>query len=416
MKRLLAVSWEMPPMYGPRATQVSRVLGQLAGMGWRPAAVCLAPRPGGRHWFNGIASDAPAGVELVRVPSPEEWLAVRAVWRVVPGLRDFPDATRVWVPRAARAAVRIAAAGDCAGLITFAQPWSDHLVGLRVKRATGLPWVAHFSDPWADSPYATPRQRSIWRRMEEEVVREAAAVVFVTEETAALVMAKYPDAYRDKVAVVPHGFVARADDAAAASVGNRRPLRLVYAGRFYAGIRTPVPLLQAVAQLNARDPLAGALEILFVGPHVQEFGRDATALGLDSLVRFGGRVPPAEAARAAADADVLLVIDAPSNGPSVFLPSKLVDYLPFRKPILGVTPEPGASARLLRRLGCPVAPPDDVDAIANALAGLVRRWRDGTLAVGASFDTVAAEFEIGRTARVLHDVLIRAFDDRRRAS
>jgi len=65
VKRLLAVSWEMPPMYGPRATQVSRVLGQLAGMGWRPAAVCLAPRPGGPHWFKGIASDAPAGVELV---------------------------------------------------------------------------------------------------------------------------------------------------------------------------------------------------------------------------------------------------------------------------------------------------------------------------------------------------------------
>src|SRR6185295_13505704 len=146
-----------------------------------------------------IAPDAPPGVELVRVPSPEEWLAVRAAWRVVPGLRDFPDATRVWVPRAARAAVRIAAAGDCAGLITFAQPWSDHVVGLRVKRATGLPWVAHFSDPWADSPYATPRQRSIWRRMEDEVVREVDAIVFVTDETAELVMAKYPDGYRDKV-------------------------------------------------------------------------------------------------------------------------------------------------------------------------------------------------------------------------
>jgi len=416
MKRLLAVSWEMPPMYGPRAMQVSRVLDRLAGMGWRPAAVCLAPRPGGPHWFAGMASDAPAGVELVRVPSPEEWLAVRAAWRVVPRLRDFPDATRVWVPRAARAAARIAEAGDCAGLITFAQPWSDHLVGLRVRHTTGLPWVAHFSDPWADSPYATPRQRSIWRRMEEEVVRQAAAVVFVTEETAELVMAKYPDAYRDKVSVVPHGFVARANDLAPRSVDNRRPLRLVYAGRFYAGVRTPVPLLRAVARLNAREPLAGALEILFVGPHVQEFEQDAAGLGLDALVRFRGRVPPAEAAQAAADADVLLVVDAPSDGPSVFLPSKLIDYLPFRKPILGVTPESGASARLLRRLGCPVAPPDDVDAIANALAGLVRRWREGTLAVGESFDAVAAGFEIGRTARALHDVLIRAFDDRRRVS
>jgi glycosyltransferase involved in cell wall biosynthesis len=413
MRRLLAVSWEMPPMYGPRATQVSRVLGQLAGLGWRPTTICLAPRPGGPHWFNGIAPDAPLGVELVRVPSPEEWVAVRAAWRVAPRLRDFPDATRVWVPRAAHAAVRIAAAGDCTGMITFAQPWSDHLVGLRVRRATGLPWVAHFSDPWADSPYATPHQRSIWRRMEEEVVREATAVVFVTEETADLVMAKYPGGFRDKVSVVPHGFDSRLHGSAPRPADNRRPLRLVFAGRFYAGIRTPTPLLRALARLNARDPLAGQLEVLFIGPHVQQYERDAAVLGVDSLVQFRGRVPPAEAARAAADADVLLVIDAPSDGPSVFLPSKLIDYLPFKKPILGVTPASGASARLLRRLGCPVAPPDDVDAIAAALAGLVRRWREGTLAVGASFESVAAEFDISRTARVLHDVLIRAFDERR---
>ena len=252
--------------------------------------------------------------------------------------------------------------------------------------------------------------------MEEEVVREASAIVFVTEETADLVMSKYPADFRGKVVVVPHGFASRVDHGASRPVDSRRPLRLVYTGRFYDGIRTPVPLLRALAQLNVRDPLAGVLEISFVGPHVQQYERDAAALGVDSLVRFRGRIPPAEAARAVADADVLLVIDAPSDGPSVFLPSKLIDYLPFRKPILGVTPQSGAAADLLRRLGCPVAPPHDVEAIASALADLVGRWREGTLDVGASFDGVAAEFEIARTARALHDVLIRAFDDRDRSS
>jgi hypothetical protein len=150
---------------------------------------------------------------------------------------------------------------------------------------------------------------------------------------------------------------------------------------------------------------------LFLGPGVEQFKRDATALGVASLVRFRGRVPSDEAATAAAEADVLLVIDAPSSGPSVFLPSKLIDYLPFRKPVLGVTPEPGASARLLRRLGCPVAPPDDVGAIASTLADLILRWRSGTLDVGESFDRVAAEFDIRHTTRLLHDVLIRAFDE-----
>jgi hypothetical protein len=93
----------------------------------------------------------------------------------------------------------------------------------------------------------------------------------------------------------------------------------------------------------------------------------------------------------------------------VFLPSKLVDYLPLRKPIVGITPEPGASARLLRRLGCPVAPPDDVAAIASVLDGLVEQWRAGTLGVSESFDRVAAEFDIRATAGLLNAALTRAF-------
>ena len=37
--------------------------------------------------------------------------------------------------------------------VSFAQPWTNHLVGMRLHRDSGLPWVAHFSDPWIDSPY-----------------------------------------------------------------------------------------------------------------------------------------------------------------------------------------------------------------------------------------------------------------------
>jgi hypothetical protein len=413
----------MPPMYGSRATQVSRTLRQLAALGWRPKAVCLAPRRGGPHWLNGGSVDPPAGVELVRVPSAQERFAVRALWRIIPPLRDFPDTARVWVSRAA-AAARAATADECAGLITFGPAWSSHLVGLRIRQQTGLAWVAHFSDPWADSPYATRRQRSIWRPMEEQVIRESAAVVFVAHETLDLVMAKYPDEWRRKAFVVPHGFEGPLVDGAGGhgldsgtdgpdDRGALRPLRIVHTGRFYDGLRTPLPVFKALAELNAREKLAGSLEVLFVGPHASQFARDAAALGVAPLVRFQGRVPPAEAVRIASGADVLLVIDAPSVGRSVFLPSKLIEYLPCRKPILGVTPEQGASASLLRRLGCPVAPPDDVAAIASELGRLVERWREGPLEVGEAFDGVAAEFHIARTTRVLHDILIRAFEEHR---
>jgi hypothetical protein len=402
----------MPPMYGPRATQVARTVNELASLGWQSTVVCLDPRRGGPHWRDGVDASFASGVHALRVPSPEEWLLVRAAWRVVPALRDRPDSKWVWIGRAARAAERAIEMTKFDGLMTFGQPWSDHLVGLRVRRATKLPWIAHFSDPWADSPYlgSSHAQRHSARRMEEDVVREASAVVFVTTQMADLVMKKYPEAWRDKVAVVPHGFETAGRATAERTRRETGPMRLVYTGRFYDGLRTPVSLLQALARIHAKDPLAGVLDVSFVGPHVTGFAGEAARLGLDSFVHFRGRVQPSEATATAGAADALLVIDAPTDGPSPFLPSKLVDYLPLRKPILGITPPAGAAAELLGRLGCPTAPPDDVDAIENAVTCLVRQWRDGNLSVPPQFDRVAAEFDIRHTTAQLNGVLTRVFE------
>lgn len=394
-------------MYGPRATQVAAVLRELPALGWCSTVVCLAPRRGGPHWRSGETPEPIPGVEYRRVPSPQDWWIARAARRFVPALRDRPDPARLWIAGATRAAIDAAQANRFAALITFAQPWSDHLVGFRVQRTTGLPWIAHFSDPWAASPYATTAQRARWRTLEADVIAGATSIVFVTAETADVTMKAYPEGWRQKVAVVPHGFDPRSTPT---SSDRRTPerMRLVYTGRFYAGIRTPLPLLRALALVTREDAFRHAFDVVFVGPHVDAFRADARALGVETSTTFTPRVPPAQAAAYAASADVLLVIDAPSDVPSMFLPSKLVEYLAFRTPILGITPVHGASATLLRRLGCEVAAPDDIDAIAASLRELATRWRSGTLTVGADFDRVAAEFDIRCTARQLADVLDRA--------
>jgi len=398
-RRLLAISWDMPPLSGPRAVQVSRTLKQLVPLGWESWVVCFWPRSSRYIQDPALASrlSAPAGVTLVPVPSLEERLVFRTLWRVLPPLKMLPDEKWVWIAAAARAAKRLAAERRFDALVTFAQPLSDHLVGLRVHRATGLPWVAHFSDPWTDSPYLRGArwQRRLWKKLEAEVVREADALVFVNTQTANRVMQKYPGEWRRKAHVIPHGFD-RSEPRADPAPRDER-LTIVHTGRFYDGVRTPESLLRALGTLAARRPLRRELRLVFVGTPVPSHGRLAAALGLDGVVEFTGRLTFAESARWAAAADVLLLIDAPADE-NLFLPSKLIDYLPAGKPILALTPCRGASADVIRALGYPVVAPDDEPAIIKAIEALLDEKQHGGLGPSAVHDEVADCYDIRRTA------------------
>jgi glycosyltransferase involved in cell wall biosynthesis len=408
MKRLLGVSWEMPPLTGPRATQVTRTMVALAGLGWLSRTVCFSPHSNRYQQDDDVRIEQLSGgaATLIPVRSPEEWFLVRALWRVLPPLKKFPDEKRVWMPGALRAARAALDAEPADVVVTFGQPWTDHLIGLTLKRERGLPWVAHFSDPWVDSPYfragSIARNRSM--QWERDVIANADRVVFVSSYTRDRMMARYPAEWRAKTTVITQGFDDRAR-AIETPATEGRPVRLVYTGRFYDGIRSPEPLLHALDRVNRETPLAGRLEVIFVGGATDEYARLAASLTLGRIVTFTGRVSPNEALDAAARADVLLLIDAPSpSGPSLFLPSKLVDYLPMRRPIVGLTPAAGPSADLLNELGYPVIDPSDEAAIARLVTGLLEP-SSATLRLSPNHDAVAHRYRIGEVAKAFAVVL-----------
>ena len=408
MNQLLAISWEMPPLSGPRAVQVTRSLCQLAALGWQSRVICFGARSNRYQQDYAISPETESGgaVRAIKVPSPEEWLLVRALWRLCPWLKHLPDEKRVWIGRALTASRRALAEQPADLIVSFAQPWSDHLIGLQLHRETRLPWVAHFSDPWVDSPYldGAAWQRRIWSRMERDVVAAATRLVFVNQETADRVMAKYPAAWRARARVVPQGFDPYVPPRPS-RLPRTGPLRVVYTGRFYDGVRTPDMLLAALALLQQRAPLEGRIHVEFVGGSMQPYARTAEQLGLSGVTAFSGRRSPDAARDAAAAADLLLVIDAPSRGPNLFLPSKLIDYLPLRTPILALTPAEGATAGLIHRLGYNRVDPSDPAAIAGALANLIAAHEHGRLNASPTHDAVSQPYDIRETTRALQAVL-----------
>ena len=213
---------------------------------------------------------------------------------------------------------------------------------------------------------------SINATLEQKVIESADLITVTSEETLRLIMGPYSAALRSKALVVPHAFdplLYPRPTSPAASAPEIVTLR--YLGDFY-GPRTPQPLIEALSVLNDRHPeLATRLRVEVVG-QVQRgmLNKELVDRLPSGLLSIRPRVGYVESLRLMRESDVLLVVDAPA-ALSVFLPSKLIDYIGARRPIVAITP-PGAAARVAAQAEGWVASPDDPVACAEAIAGAVQ--------------------------------------------
>jgi glycosyltransferase involved in cell wall biosynthesis len=400
-KKLLAISWCMPPAIFPRSIQVSRLLAQLAQHGWQITVLCDDPIASSTNVvLDSVLAGAYAGkYELIRVPTPH--------LRVSRSGDEIPDHLNLrWQKPALAALKSLFAERNFSAMVTFAQPWVDHLIGLKIRHTVrGVPWIAHFSDPWVDSLYyanINARTMFIWRMMERKVIRSADALLFTNRQALDLVLGKYPMKWKKKASISSHCYDLDLAPVSGA-VPRKTRMRLVYTGNVFTG-RSPDALLQALNILARKMPLHELLQVDFVGSGTS-YQQQADDLGLGCIVTFHGVTPYISALRIAAEADALLLMDAPSITPNPFLPSKVVDYMMFKKIILSLTPENGATADLMRQLEFPVVPPDNSLAIADAIEQLLVSWKSGDLRVSMAYEQVAQRYDVSRVARQFEEIL-----------
>jgi glycosyltransferase involved in cell wall biosynthesis len=405
----------MPPALFPRSIQVARLLKGLRGLGWSTSVVTptlesLAPADTIDRELGELYGDCyvlvPIDLSTADREGGASWRQVVEWWR---GETDkTPD--QLWVMRASRATDHLLRR-PAAALITFAQPWRDHLVGLEVaKRRPRLQWIAHFSDPWVDSLYdadAIDELKAIERAREAAVVERANAVVFTNAYAADLVMKKYPAAWRSKAFVVPHSMdpdLLAAADRLVPPRAEPRPLRLAHVGNLFVGLRTANAVFEAIARLHRERNLEGRLEFVLVGEGsgLYEARCRVFELALESIVAFRSRASHVESLAAMRDSDFLILLDAAAET-NVFLPSKIVDYLMVQRPILGITPSRGASAEVLEARGHLVVAPGDVAAIAGAIAARLQAHESGTTVPVASASD--GQFSLDTTTRQFAAIL-----------
>jgi glycosyltransferase involved in cell wall biosynthesis len=377
--RILAILYCYPPLLVPASICYLKLVVGLRRVGVDVEIVAITPEsfrgPGGID--VSLLEVTPPDVVQHAIRSPESSLWMRGLKRIDRSRRFLcpilEPKKREWTVAAMRRLRRLDLSRYDV-VLSCSQPHANHLLGLELKRRTQRPWVAYFSDPWSDNPYTTyPSERAARynRGLEDTVLREADAVLFTSEEMLRFVAQNHPVLERRKAHVLPHAFVPEWYGPAPERPAGG-PLRLLHTGHFY-GPRTPRPLLDALLRLREAIDLDGRLAITSHGSVAPEHVDWIRAHGLQEVVRFPGNARYLESLALMRAHDVLLLIDAPLEraAESVFLPSKLIDYLGSQQPVIAITPRQGATARVVRDTGgivCALEDPASIDDTLRELA------------------------------------------------
>lgn len=405
--KILAIAYDLPPVLRPQAIQIGRLLYNLPE-GYRLYVATSDDKTAVRD--NGFYSDIGKRFQdTIRLPF-KRGLPAKIFTRIFPVLFQAPDIFKYWHGRAYKDIIARWGGEKFDRIVTFSYPFSSSLLGMRLKKFFGVKWIAFLSDPWADNPHFGYRGLSkiVNRYLERKVLENADKIIFTSPETLESYKKKYP------FIAAKSGFLEHSYDPSLygrPEKNNSPAIVIRHIGSFYKK-RTVEPVLAALSGLlNKNVPGANRIRFEVIGHSPARLKYEQTdiikSMGLEGVVKMAPGAPYLESLRLMRSADLLVLVDAPIDG-SVYLPSKLIDYIGSGTPILAVTPAGGASSRVVKRVGGWSVDPRDTEKIERALEAILSLYESGSLSKFGPKGDSQSEFSIlsakERFVKILEEV------------
>lgn len=424
-KTVLIVAYYYPPLAGIGTLRSLKLARYLPDYGWTP--VVLTPRDG-EHVYKCDASEGDLpGVHVMRtgyfdVPSrlkgilgfrtstplteqsevfsrkpPLPGLARRGL-RMIKSASLFPDARVGWYRAAVREGLAALKIYQPQIIFSTSPPETGHLVARRLKKASGLPWVAELRDLWSDNHQATgwPRWREALDERVERLTLSKADGVVTVNETFARHLAERLGINNGRQTIIPNGY--DPDDFTEAAPASQPRFTISHLGDLYKMSRSPEPLFQAVSRLVTDGKIdREKVCIRFYGLPEESSDREglrqmAAAWGLEDILELHGQVEYQQSLVRQQGSTILLVIEILTERGKGVVPGKIFEHLGARRPTLALVPDKGEAHRLLERTagGKAFDPRAGIAGIEAALAAWYQEWsRTGTVAFEGDEDIIS---------------------------
>lgn len=223
---------------------------------------------------------------------------------------------------------------------SISYPVASHWAALKVKRATGLPWVMQLYDPWADNPYRPFRteyfKKKDWE-MEATAVKEADLIIHTNEKIANLWRERYSEDVSKKIIVLPLTTPIPSVSVSPITHKSTEPLVISHIGNFMLNRRAE-PFIRALSKLLTIHPEYRAkIKVNFIGTVPDEDKKLIEENNLGNIIKLHGTLPIDKCEVFYKDSDLFLVVDG-INPNNIFFPSKILKYFYFQRPVLGISP------------------------------------------------------------------------------
>lgn len=399
-ENVLMIAYQFPPMGGSGVQRTSKFVKNLPSFGYNPIVLTRDTKDVSLI-DETLLKDIGEDVKIYRTKAYDKSDSVSksAIFSKVLARKVLiPDQARLWEKSLHKLSLEIIKNHNIKVIYSTSYPYSDHLLGLHIKKTMGdsIKWVVDFRDEWSNNPYTkdNPHSKSRTEKeflMEKEVLQYADVVIANTP----VMRQNFIDIHNVSTErqkdfyTIPNGY--DIDDFEGL---NREPVKtgkftITYTGALY-GRRKPNYFFQAVKELVEENLIdKDKLLINFIGNYKKdELMANVSSFNISEYVKIYDYMPHVEALKMLLNSNALLLIEGGGVGADAFYTGKVFEYMYTNRPVIAVLPK-GCAADIVEetRIGR-VSHFDDVKQTKENILYYYNMWKNDEKFDSQNFDLI----------------------------
>ena len=257
----------------------------------------------------------------------------------------IPDARKFWIKPSVKFLSNYLKNNEIEVVITTGPTHSMHIIGLALRDKFKIKWISDFRDPWTEIDYfqqlpLTKKANKKHHQLEQEVLEKSDMVIVVGET-----MKKKFLKHNHNIEVLTNGFDSYENSLTIELDSN---FSITHVGLMNAD-RNPKILWEVLYEISSENiDFKNNLRIKFIGKIDDTVIQDIQVFNPKNIVRIP-YLDHEEVRKYQASSQVLLLSINHVPSAKGIITGKIFEYLQAKRPILGIGPEDGDAAAILKK-------------------------------------------------------------------